>query len=71
MAAEAGLWLSNVMQMSCRCPGARLGLALAGALFAAPLGALITKKLPRKAIMIIVGVLIIFLQLRTLYQTWF
>ncbi len=47
-----------------------LGL-LIGGVIAAPFGAMITKKLPTKAIMIIVGVLIIFLQLRTLYQIWF
>jgi hypothetical protein len=47
-----------------------LGLLLGGVI-AAPLGAFVTKKLPHKAIMIIVGVLIIFLQLRTLYQIWF
>jgi len=44
---------------------------LVGGVIAAPLGALVTKKLPQKAIMIIVGSLIIFLQLRTLYRTWF
>jgi len=47
-----------------------LGLLIGGAL-AAPLGAFITKKLPTKAIMITVGILIIFLQLRTLYLLWF
>lgn len=44
---------------------------LVGGVIAAPLGALVTKKLPQKVIMIIVGSLIIFLQLRTLYLTWF
>lgn len=47
-----------------------LGL-LIGGIIAAPLGAFVTRKLPTKAIMIIVGCLIIFLQLRTLYQLWF
>lgn len=44
---------------------------LIGGVIAAPLGALVTKKLPTKLIMIIVGCLIIFLQLRTLYLLWF
>jgi uncharacterized membrane protein YfcA len=44
-----------------------VGLLLGG-LIAAPLGALLTKKLPVKVIMIIVGSLIIALQLRTLSQ---
>jgi len=43
-----------------------LGL-LIGGILAAPLGAFITKKLPRKTIMIVVGCLIILLQIRTLY----
>jgi uncharacterized protein len=47
-----------------------LGL-LIGGVIAAPFGAMLTKKLPTKAIMIVVGLLIIFLQLRTLYQIWF
>ncbi|MAT42515.1 MAG: hypothetical protein CL609_09255 [Anaerolineaceae bacterium] len=47
-----------------------LGLMLGGVI-AAPFGALLTKKLPPKVIMIIVAVLIIGLQLRTLYQIWF
>lgn len=47
-----------------------LGL-LIGGVIAAPFGAMLTKKLPTKVIMIVVGVLIIFLQLRTLYQIWF
>lgn len=47
-----------------------LGL-LIGGVIAAPLGAVITKKLPAKWIMIIVGLLIIFLQIRTFYQIWF
>lgn len=44
---------------------------LIGGLIAAPLGAYLTMKLPAKAIMISVGCLIIFLQLRTLYLLWF
>ncbi len=47
-----------------------IGLLIGGVL-AAPLGAFLTKKLPIKAMMIFVGVLIIFLQIRTLYQIWF
>ncbi len=47
-----------------------LGLMLGGAI-AAPFGALLTKKLPPKVIMLVVAVLIIGLQLRTLYQIWF
>ena len=47
-----------------------LGLMLGGVI-AAPFGALLTKKLPPKVIMIIVAVLIIGLQLRTLFQIWF
>jgi len=47
-----------------------LGL-LVGGVIAAPLGALLTKKISSKIIMIIVGVLIIFLQIRTLVQIWF
>lgn len=42
-----------------------LGL-LIGGVIAAPFGALVTKKLPTKFIMIFVGLLIIFLQVRTL-----
>lgn len=44
---------------------------LIGGVIAAPLGAYLTKKLPTKAIMIFVGVLIIVLQIRTLYKIWF
>ncbi len=44
---------------------------LIGGIIAAPFGAFITKKLPTKVILIIVGALIVFLQLRTLYQIWF
>lgn len=47
-----------------------LGL-LIGGIIAAPLGALLTKKIPAKTLMIIVGCLIIFLQIRTLYQVYF
>jgi uncharacterized membrane protein YfcA len=47
-----------------------LGLMLGGVI-AAPFGALLTKKLPPKVIMLVVAVLIIGLQLRTLYQIWF
>ncbi len=47
-----------------------LGL-LIGGIVAAPFGALITKKLPTKSILVIVGALIVLLQLRTLYNTWF
>ncbi|PKO17663.1 MAG: hypothetical protein CVU39_04055 [Chloroflexi bacterium HGW-Chloroflexi-10] len=47
-----------------------LGLILGGIL-AAPLGALLTKKVSPKVIMMIVGFLIILLQIRTLYQIWF
>jgi uncharacterized membrane protein YfcA len=47
-----------------------LGLLLGG-IIAAPLGAVVTKKLPQKAILIIVGALIIVLQMRTLAQIWF
>jgi hypothetical protein len=47
-----------------------LGLIIGG-LIAAPLGAILTSKIPTKAIMITVGCLIIFLQLRTLFLLWF
>lgn len=46
-----------------------LGLILGGVI-AAPLGALLTKKIPAKAILITVGLLIVFLQVRTLIQIW-
>lgn len=46
-----------------------LGLMIGGVI-AAPLGALLTKKIPAKAIMIVVGLVIIFLQIRTLLQIW-
>ena len=47
-----------------------LGL-LIGGVIAAPFGALLTKKISTKTIMIIVGSLIVFLQLRTLYSVLF
>jgi uncharacterized membrane protein YfcA len=47
-----------------------LGL-LIGGIIASPLGALLTKRVPVKALMIIVGTLIILLQLNTLYQIYF
>jgi len=46
-----------------------LGLMIGGVI-AAPFGALLTKKIPARVIMVIVGLLIIFLQIRTLYQIW-
>ena len=46
-----------------------LGLMLGGVI-AAPFGALLAKKIPAKYIMIIVGLLIVFLQVRTLVQIW-
>lgn len=47
-----------------------LGLIIGG-IPAAPLGAFLTRRLPAKTIMIIVGCLIVFLQVRTLYSIWF
>lgn len=44
---------------------------LLGGVIAAPFGAMITKRLSTKLIMVFVGCLIIFLQLRTLYLLWF
>ncbi len=44
---------------------------LIGGILAAPLGALLTKRLSVKLIMIMVGTLIVLLQLRTLYLLWF
>jgi uncharacterized membrane protein YfcA len=41
-----------------------------GGIIAAPFGALLTKKIPARTIMVIVGLLIIFLQIRTLHQIW-
>jgi hypothetical protein len=46
-----------------------LGLMIGGVV-AAPFGALLTKKIPAKFIMIVVGLVIIFLQIRTLFQIW-
>ncbi len=46
-----------------------LGLMIGGVV-AAPFGALLTKKIPAKAIMIVVGLVIIFLQIRTMLQIW-
>lgn len=46
------------------------GLAIGGVI-AAPLAAFAANRLPTKTIMILVGVLIIFLNLRTLYQVFF
>jgi len=46
------------------------GLALGGVI-AAPLGAYFTKRIPAKTMMISVGILIIFLSLRTIYLAWF
>jgi uncharacterized membrane protein YfcA len=43
-----------------------LGLLIGGAI-AAPLAALLSQKLPVKTLMIIVGILIILLSIRTLY----
>jgi uncharacterized membrane protein YfcA len=47
-----------------------VGLLLGGGL-AAPVGALLTKKIPTRTMLLIVGLVVIFLQLRTLYQLWF
>ncbi|MEM5773862.1 MAG: sulfite exporter TauE/SafE family protein [Anaerolineaceae bacterium] len=47
-----------------------LGL-LIGGILAAPLGAMLTRKLSVKVIMLMVGTLIVLLQLRTLYMLWF
>lgn len=44
---------------------------LIGGVIAAPLGARLAKKIPAKTLMVIVGVMIIILQLRTLYQIYF
>jgi uncharacterized membrane protein YfcA len=38
---------------------------------AAPVGAFLTKKIPTRTMLLIVGLVVIFLQLRTLYQLWF
>ena len=45
-----------------------LGLLIGGAI-AAPLAASLSQKLPMKTLMIVVGILIILLSLRTIYQT--
>ena len=47
-----------------------LGLIIGGVI-AAPLGAQLVKKIPARIIMFIVGFLICFLQLRTIYLSWF
>ncbi|MBN2045056.1 MAG: sulfite exporter TauE/SafE family protein [Anaerolineales bacterium] len=47
-----------------------IGLIVGGAI-AAPLGALLTKKIPTKIMLIVVGLLVIGLQIRTLVQVWF
>jgi len=46
------------------------GLLLGGGL-AAPLGAFLTKKINPRTMLAVVGVVVIFLQARTLYQVWF
>ncbi|MCA9933107.1 MAG: sulfite exporter TauE/SafE family protein [Anaerolineales bacterium] len=45
-----------------------VGLAIGGAL-AAPVAALVCKRIPARALMFVVGILIIFLSIRTIYQT--
>ena len=47
-----------------------LGLAIGGVM-AAPFGAYLTKKIPVKPLMILVGCLIILTSLRTIYLAWF
>ena len=47
-----------------------VGLLLGGAI-AAPLAAFVCKLIPRKVMMILVGLVIIFLQVRTLASLWF
>jgi hypothetical protein len=47
-----------------------LGLLLGGAI-AAPLAAFVCSRIPQKAMMIMVGLFIIFLQVRTLLSIWF
>ena len=47
-----------------------LGLAIGGVI-AAPFGAYLTKKIPVKPLMILVGCLIILTSIRTIYQAWF
>ncbi len=48
-----------------------VGGLLLGGMLAAPFGAYLTKKVPVRTMLIIVGLVVIFLQLRTLYQLWF
>lgn len=43
---------------------------LAGGALAAPLGAFLTRRIPTKPMLIVVGSLVIFLQIRTLLQVW-
>jgi len=47
-----------------------VGLLLGGGL-AAPLGALLTKRVKARSMLVVVGIVVIFLQARTLYQVWF
>ena len=47
-----------------------LGLAIGGVI-AAPLGAFLTKRIPVKPLMILVGILIILTSIRTIYLAWF
>ena len=44
---------------------------IAGGAIAAPLGAYLTKKIPTKIMLIVVGLLVIGLQIRTLAMIWF
>jgi uncharacterized membrane protein YfcA len=44
---------------------------IAGGMIAAPIGAYLVNKIPRKPAMVFVGLLIIFLSLRTLSKLWF
>ena len=46
-----------------------IGLIVGGAI-AAPLGAYLTKKIPTKVMLIVVGLLVIGLQIRTLAMIW-
>lgn len=47
-----------------------LGL-LFGGILAAPLGAVLTRRVHPKVMLLIVGIVVVALQLRTLYQIWF
>jgi len=47
-----------------------LGL-LFGGIIAAPFGAMLTRRISPKLMLLIVGLVVIFLQLRTLYMIWF